>query len=502
MSIDSGQPLIFDAGFPLPNVDQSSQQFRDNFSIIKTATERLQTMHSDNSSVVAVTASMNGAEVILNATYKDGGLVLPTGSPGTALTGMIRYSSTVSSIQFYNGGWNTVIAKDPSGLVTLPLLTVTTNLTLGFSPTNPTDAVPKSYVDSYVLTLTNADATEQSARIAADANLQAQIDNTFVNQQALDDVMNAVVRAEDTANTAATNANAALLIANEAEADLDAALDAANTALAASNAVANALAQEILDREQGDSDLANAIANTNSNFAYYVSNAYINDHGGVSNVFTVANNVIGLAGLLANVGGTDANAVQKTGDTMSGALTMNANLDITNSNILFIGGSDTELVYQTSGSYGSTNFLVKSNLRTTAIESTGHIYLNPTGSSNLYVGDASSQRLTLDQSGNLTVSGDMVAFSDVSLKYNIQTIENALDKVDAMRGVVFNRADLPGNPEQVGVIAQEMQEVVPQVVHEQPNGLLGVAYGNLTAVLIEAVKELRAELNEIKSRLS
>jgi hypothetical protein len=46
-----------------------------------------------------------------------------------------------------------------------------------------------------------------------------------------------------------------------------------------------------------------------------------------------------------------------------------------------------------------------------------------------------------------------------------------------------------------------MQEVMPQIVHEQPNGLLAVAYGNLTAVLIEAVKELRAELNEIKSRL-
>jgi hypothetical protein len=85
------------------------------------------------------------------------------------------------------------------------------------------------------------------------------------------------------------------------------------------------------------------------------------------------------------------------------------------------------------------------------------------------------------------------------LKTNIQTIENALLLVEKMRGVTFER----NGRRSVGVIAQEMQEVLPQVVHkENESEYLAVAYGNIVGVLIEAIKELKLEIDELKNIIS
>ena len=105
-----------------------------------------------------------------------------------------------------------------------------------------------------------------------------------------------------------------------------------------------------------------------------------------------------------------------------------------------------------------------------------------------------NDRLTIDSSGTLTMSGDVVAYSDKKLKKNIKTLDGS--KVYNMRGVSFTRKD-NGN-ESSGVIAQEIQKIAPELVNET-DGTLGVAYGNLTGYLIEAVKELKAEIEELKS---
>jgi hypothetical protein len=103
--------------------------------------------------------------------------------------------------------------------------------------------------------------------------------------------------------------------------------------------------------------------------------------------------------------------------------------------------------------------------------------------------------LTLDMSaaGAATFNNDVTAFSDERLKSDIDTIDNALDKVMNMRGVTFDRDGRRGT----GVIAQEMQKVMPEVVHDEGE-YMSVAYGNLVGVLIEAVKELKAEIEELK----
>ena len=106
---------------------------------------------------------------------------------------------------------------------------------------------------------------------------------------------------------------------------------------------------------------------------------------------------------------------------------------------------------------------------------------------------------TFDMSaaGKATFNDDVVAFSDERLKSNIETIPNALDKVLQMRGVNFEK----NGHKSMGVIAQEVEKIIPEVVStENKDGeeYLGVAYPNMVGVLIEAIKDLQKQVDELK----
>jgi hypothetical protein len=105
---------------------------------------------------------------------------------------------------------------------------------------------------------------------------------------------------------------------------------------------------------------------------------------------------------------------------------------------------------------------------------------------------ASALAATIASTGDFTAVGNVTAYSDRRLKSNIRTIDNALDKVTAMRGVYFDK----DGKASVGVIAQEIEEVLPEVVLD--GDYKSVAYGNIVGVLIEAIKQLRAEIDELK----
>ena len=110
--------------------------------------------------------------------------------------------------------------------------------------------------------------------------------------------------------------------------------------------------------------------------------------------------------------------------------------------------------------------------------------------------------LTLDMSGAgaATFNNDVTAFSDKRLKTDIKNIENSLDKVMKMQGVYYKRNDIENSKEQIGVLAQDMENVLPQVVLTADDEMKtkSVDYGKLCAVLIEAVKELKEEINKLK----
>jgi len=113
-----------------------------------------------------------------------------------------------------------------------------------------------------------------------------------------------------------------------------------------------------------------------------------------------------------------------------------------------------------------------------------------TGTPNITVGTISC--------GNITSSGTITANSDAKLKKNVATVSNALDKVNLLRGVEFDY--IANEKHSIGVIAQEVEAVLPDLV--EGDETKSVAYGNLTAVLIEAVKELTAEVNTLKAELN
>ena len=115
--------------------------------------------------------------------------------------------------------------------------------------------------------------------------------------------------------------------------------------------------------------------------------------------------------------------------------------------------------------------------------------------------------------GTIRATGDITAFynsSDQRLKTDVTTIDDALDIVNSMRGVRFKYNDTARelNPDvseetQVGVIAQEVEQHLPEVIKDSPfDDYKGVRYENITAVLIEAVKTLSARVEELENQLN
>ena len=106
------------------------------------------------------------------------------------------------------------------------------------------------------------------------------------------------------------------------------------------------------------------------------------------------------------------------------------------------------------------------------------------------------------QFGEVRSTGDVIAYysSDERLKDNIKPIENALDKIDSLGGYEFdwndNQSTYSGHD--IGVIAQEVKDVFPELVIERDNGYLAVKYEKLVAVLVQGIKELKSEIEILK----
>ncbi len=115
---------------------------------------------------------------------------------------------------------------------------------------------------------------------------------------------------------------------------------------------------------------------------------------------------------------------------------------------------------------------------------------------------------TLDVTGAIRATGDVTAFysSDKNLKENISNIENSLDKVSKLNGVYYNwtkeaqeKHSHFGEEKEVGVIAQDVEAVLPEIVATREDGTKAVRYERLCAVLIESIKELKKEIEELKT---
>tara|TARA_B100000212_G_scaffold74884_1_gene52894 strand:+ start:3197 stop:4837 length:1641 start_codon:yes stop_codon:yes gene_type:complete len=106
--------------------------------------------------------------------------------------------------------------------------------------------------------------------------------------------------------------------------------------------------------------------------------------------------------------------------------------------------------------------------------------------------------LDMSEAGAATFNNNVTAFSDERLKDNIQTLEDGLAKVEKLRGVTYTR----DNRENIGVIAQEVEKILPEIVltADDEMGTKSVDYSRITAVLIEAVKDLSERVKELENK--
>ena len=198
------------------------------------------------------------------------------------------------------------------------------------------------------------------------------------------------------------------------------------------------------------------------------------------------------SGLTDLDGGITIDNITIDGTTMtlsSGDFTIDVAGDIT----FDAGGGDILLkddntLVGTIGGFASNNVTIKSEV------SDGDVIIQGND------GGSSITALTLDMSaaGAATFNDNVTAYSDERLKDNIETLTDGLAKVEQLRGVTYTRDD----KENIGVIAQEIEKILPEIVltADDEMGTKSVDYSRITAVLIEAVKELSARVKELENK--
>lgn len=110
----------------------------------------------------------------------------------------------------------------------------------------------------------------------------------------------------------------------------------------------------------------------------------------------------------------------------------------------------------------------------------------------------SSKLMFNSQTGDLTATGNVTAYSDSRLKTDLVQISNALEKVSQLTGYVYTRIDT--GAKQTGLLADDVKKVLPEAVKD--GEYLGLSYGNMMGLIVEAIKELKSEVEELKMKIN
>jgi hypothetical protein len=168
----------------------------------------------------------------------------------------------------------------------------------------------------------------------------------------------------------------------------------------------------------------------------------------------------------------------------------------------YVGSGATTLDFRGPGA-GQVTIDITSGIGTVQIE--GGTDVNDIGNANqvLYKdnNNVATTSANLQFNGtNLTCAGTVTANSDERLKKNVETITDALHKVTGLRGVEYDHKNTGDHC--LGLIAQEVESILPDVVYEDAAGVKSVAYQNIVALLIEAVKDQQRQIDELKRKLN
>ena len=167
----------------------------------------------------------------------------------------------------------------------------------------------------------------------------------------------------------------------------------------------------------------------------------------------------------------------------------------------YVGSGATTLDFRGPGA-GQVTIDIASGIGTVNVE--GGTDVNEIGNANqvLYKDNTNTATTSANlqfNGTNLTCAGTVTANSDERLKKNVKTIDDALNKVRGLRGVEYDHKNTGDHC--LGLIAQEVEQIIPDVVYEDATGVKSVAYQNIVALLIEAVKDQQRQIDELKRQL-
>ena len=439
----------------------------------------IDTTGATNTLTVAIdstVATLTGSQTLTNKTLttpvissisNTGTLTLPTSTDtlvGRATTDTLTNKTLTSPV--LNTGVSGTAVLDDDTFATASATTLATSESI------------KAYVDSQGASTLNA-LTDTNITTPADASLLFYDTGT---SKWIDNVVSGDITIADT-GVAAIEAG---VIVN-ADINASAAIDVSKTALTAGTGLTLSTNTLSVDASQTQITAVGTIA-TGTWQGTAIADAYVANDLTISGG-TVDNTVIGGTtpdkATFVGASAYDAGVVIRSGGSTTASW---SRLNITNQNDT---GGGVGIIYMD----GSGSFAFRNDTGTNQIMS-------------FIFGSAEEFRMT--SSGNFHADGDVIAYSttisDASLKDDVETIDRALDKVSNLRGVTYtwNAGSREGKRD-LGVIAQEVEAVIPEIVHEHEMPLLDgetyktVDYEKLTAVLIEAVKELKAELDALKA---
>ncbi len=227
----------------------------------------------------------------------------------------------------------------------------------------------------------------------------------------------------------------------------------------------------------------NTTGNSNSAFGYYSLRSNITGHYNIAIGYQAGDN---------RLGGQNTRSIQSV---YLGANTVAYQDQDTNEIVIgynAIGfGSNTVVL----GNSAITNTYLRGTVAIGNTNPTTNLDVNGNGRFRSVGSGTYSTVLNLTSDGTLTTST-----SDIKMKTNIDNLNNSLDKISKLRGVSFNWKNEPDGQKHLGFIAQEMEEVIPEVVFTNPvDGYKGINYTELTAVLTEGIKEQQSQINELKN---
>ena len=191
----------------------------------------------------------------------------------------------------------------------------------------------------------------------------------------------------------------------------------------------------------------------------------------------------------------DAGSITSPGSTAKGSPLTNLEVDNNFSNINVTLG-----VLSNLSTTANANLVAAINYINTIVDETSsasvHYPVLSRNTSGQNTGNVSSTKLTFTPSTGLLTSTDYNSSSDMTLKQDFTPIQNPLDIISQLTGFGFTWKD--SKQKSYGLSAQEVEKVIPDIVKDRPDGTKGINYMNLTAFLVEAIKDLRQEIVELK----